>query len=674
MTVRTRTLRVLTGAAAMAAVAMPAFAVIAATTAVAEGMTGQIVSASGQGDGHLAVVFGLQNPTTGAVIDPATVKVAIDGQVVPATAKPIGQAASVPTRVTVLTMDISGSMNNGTSTAGVSKLQAAKNAANAYLGAVPSDVSVGLVTFADQVRIVVKPTTDHRSVQRAVDGLTATGATHLYDAVIAANGLLGSQGVRDQLVLSDGADEGSTATLGQATASIVATKGVVVDAVALGVTTAAQQQALTALTTAGRGRVVLTDNAAALTDIFTQQAAAQASQVLIDVTVPSSVAGKFKQVGVEAQAGGQTVADTGSYILPLSPTGGPTNDASNGPIPVPTPSAGIFGQSWTLVLGLLALALGLFAILAVAFVSSDTESQQTGRVRRRLSRYSLIPHSTAKSTVATSGALGQSQVARSASEFAGRVVQNRDLDGALQLKLEAAGLPLKPGEWLIIHVGTGIVAGLIMAFLSGFGVVQTLVGLALGLIAPYAFLTIKESRRKREFDQALPGTLQLLSGSLAAGYSLPQAVDSVVRESTGSMAVELNKALVEARLGVPVEDALEAVGQRMDSVDFAWVVMAIRIQREVGGNLAEVLATVAGTMRERERLRRQVQVLSAEGRLSAFILGALPVVFGLYLLLVRPEYIGLLLSSPLGVIMLVVGFVLMVVGAFWLRKVITVEV
>ena len=254
------------------------------------------------------------------------------------------------------------------------------------------------------------------------------------------------------------------------------------------------------------------------------------------------------------------------------------------------------------------------------------------------------------------------------------MVQNRDLDGALQLKLEAAGLPLKPGEWLIIHVGTGIVAGLIMAFLSGFGVVQTLVGLALGLIAPYAFLTIKESRRKREFDQALPGTLQLLSGSLAAGYSLPQAVDSVVRESTGSMAVELNKALVEARLGVPVEDALEAVGQRMDSVDFAWVVMAIRIQREVGGNLAEVLATVAGTMRERERLRRQVQVLSAEGRLSAFILGALPVVFGLYLLLVRPEYIGKLVTSPLGVIMLVVGFVLMVVGAFWLRKVITVEV
>ena len=100
------------------------------------------------------------------------------------------------------------------------------------------------------------------------------------------------------------------------------------------------------------------------------------------------------------------------------------------------------------------------------------------------------------------------------------------------------------------------------------------------------------------------------------------------------MASELNRALVEARLGVPIEDALETVGKRMDSVDFAWVVMAIRIQRDVGGNLAEVLTGVAATMRERERLRRQVQVLSAEGRLSAVILGAMPILFAAYLMLI----------------------------------------
>jgi tight adherence protein B len=200
------------------------------------------------------------------------------------------------------------------------------------------------------------------------------------------------------------------------------------------------------------------------------------------------------------------------------------------------------------------------------------------------------------------------------------------------------------------------------------------VGLGLGLVLPFLYLSIKESRRKSEFAKQLPDTLQLLSGSLAAGYSLPQAVDTVVRESSGPMAAELNRALVETRLGVPMEDALDTVARRMDSIDFAWVVMAIRIQRDVGGNLAEVLSTVAATMRERERLRRQVDVLSAEGRLSAIILGALPLLFVLYLVLVRPAYIGLLITSPLGIMMIVVGVSLLVGGAFWLRKVVTVEV
>jgi tight adherence protein B len=102
--------------------------------------------------------------------------------------------------------------------------------------------------------------------------------------------------------------------------------------------------------------------------------------------------------------------------------------------------------------------------------------------------------------------------------------------------------------------------------------------------------------------------------------------------------------------------------------------MAIRIQREVGGNLAEVLTNVAATMRERERLRRQVQVLSAEGRLSAWILGALPVVFAIYLILVRPEYVGLLVTTPLGIIMIIGGVLLMIGGAFWLSRVVKVEV
>jgi tight adherence protein B len=346
-----------------------------------------------------------------------------------------------------------------------------------------------------------------------------------------------------------------------------------------------------------------------------------------------------------------------------------------GPQPVATPDPGLTTRPWFLPVAIAAVALGLFGLLAVAFSTADRENQTAGRMRRRLSRYSLSarPDEPAVS-VPMSGALGQSQVARSAVELAGRVVENRDLDTGLGAKLEAAGLPLRSAEWLLVHLGIAVGAGLVATLLTGFSPLATVLGLGLGFAIPFAYLSIKETRRTSAFAAALPDTLQLLAGSLAAGYSLPQAVDSVVRESTGPMAAELGRAIVEARLGVPMEDALDTVATRMGSVDFAWVVMAIRIQREVGGNLAEVLTSVAATMRERERLRRQVQVLSAEGRLSAVILGGLPVVFIVYLALVRPEYIGVLVTNPLGIAMVVVGLGLLLGGGLWLRKVVTVEV
>ena len=125
---------------------------------------------------------------------------------------------------------------------------------------------------------------------------------------------------------------------------------------------------------------------------------------------------------------------------------------------------------------------------------------------------------------------------------------------------------------------------------------------------------------------------------------------------------------------MPVEDALEAVAGRFRSDDMGWAVMAIRIQREVGGNLAEVLSKVATTLRERERLHRQVRVLSAEGRLSAWILSALPVAFTLYLVLVRPEYLRPLHTTSMGWLFVVVAGVLFVAGVFWLRRVIRVQV
>jgi tight adherence protein B len=163
-------------------------------------------------------------------------------------------------------------------------------------------------------------------------------------------------------------------------------------------------------------------------------------------------------------------------------------------------------------------------------------------------------------------------------------------------------------------------------------------------------------------------------GSLRAGFSLPQSIDALVREGSEPVAGELGRALAETRLGGDLEDALDRVGQRNASQDVAWLVMAIRIQREVGGNLSEVLETAVGTMRERARLGRHVRALSAEGRLSAIILLAMPIVLGGWMFVFRREYLEPLYTRPLGILMLATSVLMIGVGGLWLRKIVRVEV
>jgi tight adherence protein B len=320
-----------------------------------------------------------------------------------------------------------------------------------------------------------------------------------------------------------------------------------------------------------------------------------------------------------------------------------------------------------------AVFLGLLVLLVVALSTLDHSAERQGRVRRRLSLYTLAGRQ-AEPEQPPSTALGSNPVARSALELAGRVAQQRDFETTLARRLESAGVPLRVAEWMLIHIGIAVGASLLLLLVSGGAVIGTAAGLVLGLVLPWLYLSVKQTRRTASFLAQLPETLQLLAGSLSAGFSMPQAMDTVVREGQPPISGEFNRALVEARLGVPIEEALDGVAQRMQSKDFGWVVMAIRIQREVGGNLAELLTTVAATLRERERLRRQVQVLSAEGRLSAWILGLLPPVFASYLLLTRPDYLEPLWTTAMGVFFVVVGLVLLTVGALWMRKAVSVEV
>ena len=177
-----------------------------------------------------------------------------------------------------------------------------------------------------------------------------------------------------------------------------------------------------------------------------------------------------------------------------------------------------------------------------------------------------------------------------------------------------------------------------------------------------AVLNFLGGREKRKFENQLPDTLTLISTSLRAGYSLLQAVEAVASEAPNPTAREFGRAIAEARLGRPVVGALEGITNRTQSQDFEWAVMAIEIQREVGGNLAEVLQTVAETMRQRNRLKGEIRALTAEGRISAYVLGALPFAMAGFLLATNPEYIGTLFTTTFGFVAVGVGLALMGAG------------
>lgn len=244
----------------------------------------------------------------------------------------------------------------------------------------------------------------------------------------------------------------------------------------------------------------------------------------------------------------------------------------------------------------------------------------------------------------------------------------------LALRLDHAGINRKPADWVVLGCVGSVALAVLLILLTGNPVLGILLGALAGWLAMRLIVSTRISRRRAAFAEQLPDVLQILASSLQSGFSLPQALDAVIREDTQPMASEFSRALVETRIGGELETALDRVADRMDSKDLRWSVEAIRIQRSVGGNLVEVLRTTGETMRERASIRRHVRALSAEGRLSAYILIALPIVVGVFLFFIRDSYMRPLYTTPLGLAMLTLGVVLVGVGTVWMRNVVKVEV
>ena len=614
------------------------------------------------GTGELRVLYSVPGLGEGVNPDLETLTATIAGKPVTSEASLAADSEAGIARTTILAIDVSRSMKGD-------RFTEAKRAAQTFLETAPLDVLVGIVTFAGEIEVVQEPTLDRAASIAALDDLELSLQTRLYDGVRAAVRTAGVDGQRSVLVLSDGADTSGT-PVEDVIASIEDAE-VQVDVVALG-QSPAKRGPLEEIAQAGKGSVLSTDDPQALAALFESEAQALAKQVLVTIEVPASVAASEGTLALSVVAGGEEYVDSAFVPLRSEVEASTTGHAK----PKPVGAAKFVVSQPIMLAGLAAAFIGmLFLLLSVFGVFTR---QKTETLEDRIAAYKQTGD--ARSAAGTPGVrLAAPQRPESLTGAAVGVAQkaldgNKGLEAALGSKLEAAGLALKPAEWLLAHAGIAIGAGLVGFLLTGGNILFAGVFLLLGGVVPYIFLGLKKKRRLKAFDGQLADTLQLMSGSLSAGLSLAQSADTVVREGTEPIAGEFRRALVEARLGVQIEDSLDSVAERMESDDFRWVVMAIRIQREVGGNLAELLLQVAATLREREYLRRQVSALSAEGRLSAWILGGLPPVFTAYLALVKPTYLAPMLSSPMGWVMFGMMGVLLTIGVFWMSKMVKVEV
>jgi tight adherence protein B len=271
------------------------------------------------------------------------------------------------------------------------------------------------------------------------------------------------------------------------------------------------------------------------------------------------------------------------------------------------------------------------------------------------------------------GSLAKSALIQRAVSVTEQVAESQGYLSRTEAALERANLPLRAGEALFFYV-VGVIVITILAFLLFGNLVSGLVVGVLVALAPPAAVSFLASRRRNQFLQQLPDTLQLLAGTLRAGYSLMQGVEAVSQEVSEPMGQELRRVVTESRLGRPLEESLDGVAERMASPDFAWAVMAIRIQREVGGNLSELLLTVAETMTQRERLRRDIKALTAEGRISAIVLGFLPLGLAFAMYAINPDYISTLFNTTLGNVLLILALIGMLVGFAWMRQIIKIEI
>jgi tight adherence protein B len=251
-------------------------------------------------------------------------------------------------------------------------------------------------------------------------------------------------------------------------------------------------------------------------------------------------------------------------------------------------------------------------------------------------------------------------------------VQDKRFSSRVQRDLARADLRLRVAEYYYIRVGLAL--GLAAVLLLVRDPLSALVGALLGYFLPRMWVGRRIGSRLNSFNKQLPDTITLLSNSLRAGSSFLQSIELVSRETPAPMGSEMGRVVREVNLGLSMEEALSNMVRRIKSDDLDLMVTAIGVQQQVGGNLAEILDTIAFTIRERVRIKGEIRTLTAQGRYSGYLVAFLPIAIMITLNFINPEFMQPLFTELIGQILLVVGGIMMLIGFFAIKKITDIKV
>jgi tight adherence protein B len=541
--------------------------------------------------------------------------------------------------------------------------RAAYAAARAFAAQRKGQEQLAVVTYNVEPTAVLPFTTEQAAIDQALSKQPPfLFGTHIYDAVTHSLELLRQAHISAGtiVVLSDGQEHrgaGDTANHESEASAAAAARAAHVRVFAVGLTSRVSRlDALRKLARDTGGRYIETSSIGRLREIYKELGSSFASEYLLRYR---SLAGPGKHIEVTFHVDGLKGVARAEYETPKLAV------AKRGPTPPYKPSVFDRISSSTFTMTIIAL---IVAGLIGLGVTSALSGPKKGTVRRRLAEFVSMPAALRDGSRRPTAQLTEKMLEGTDTALRGSSRWRR-----FRWELEIAKVTMPPEQIVVLTAVGSLLALLMINFVIG----SLLVGIIIALAIPFgvrSLLKHKLARQRKLFAEQLPDNLQVLASALRAGHSFIGALSVVVNDAPEPARSEFQRVVADEQLGVPIDEALHVVVERMESAELEQVALVAALQRETGGNTAEVLDRVTDTIRERFELRRTVQTLTAQGRMSRWVLTALPLFLLLAITLINPGYMNVMYDSVIGRVLLVLAGISVLGGSLVIKRIVNIKV